>query len=107
VVQVLRDPDFGDQAPVLAAVGPLQFEVAVHRLGSELSAPITLEALPYQVARVVSAEDVDFVNQQFSAEVLTRTDGVRLALFSTPWRLQTFIRENPAVQLESLVAAEG
>ena len=32
VVQVLRDPDLGDQAPVLAAVGPMQFEVAVHRL---------------------------------------------------------------------------
>ena len=28
VVQVLRDPDLGDQAPVLAAVGPMQFEVA-------------------------------------------------------------------------------
>ncbi|BBY96816.1 peptide chain release factor 3 [Mycolicibacterium fallax] len=107
VVQVLRSDRRGDQAPVLAAVGPMQFEVAVHRMATELSAPITLEALPYQVARVVSAEDVDFVNQQFSAEVLTRTDGVRLALFSTPWRLQTFIRENPAVQLESLVAAEG
>ena len=29
VVQVLRDPDLGDQAPMLAAVGPMQFEVAV------------------------------------------------------------------------------
>jgi peptide chain release factor 3 len=33
VVQVLRDPDLGDQAPVLAAVGPMQFDVAKwHRL---------------------------------------------------------------------------
>ena len=29
VVQVLRDPDLGDQAPMLAAVGPMQFEVAI------------------------------------------------------------------------------
>ena len=29
VVQVLRDQDLGDQAPMLAAVGPMQFEVAV------------------------------------------------------------------------------
>ena len=28
VVQVLRDQDLGDQAPILAAVGPMQFEVA-------------------------------------------------------------------------------
>jgi peptide chain release factor 3 len=28
-------------------------------------------------------------------------------LFSTPWRLQGFERDNPAVKLGSLVAAEG
>ena len=31
VVQVLRDPDLGDTAPVLAAVGRMQFEVFSHR----------------------------------------------------------------------------
>ncbi|MEZ5231590.1 MAG: hypothetical protein R2749_02620 [Acidimicrobiales bacterium] len=39
VVQVLRDPDLGDQAPVLAAVGRLQFEVATYRLENEFGAP--------------------------------------------------------------------
>ena len=43
VVQVLRDPDFGDQAPVLAAVGALQFEVATHRLENEFGAPVELD----------------------------------------------------------------
>ena len=42
VVQVLRDPDLGDQAPMLAAVGPMQFEVAVHRLEHEFGAPVEL-----------------------------------------------------------------
>ena len=42
VVQVLRDPEMGDQAPVLAAVGPMQFEVAVHRLENEFGAPVEL-----------------------------------------------------------------
>jgi hypothetical protein len=42
-----------------------------------------------------------------SAEVLTRTDGVMLVLFSTPWRLEGFQRDNPDVKLGSLVAAEG
>ncbi len=48
VVQVLRDPEFGDQAPVLAAVGALQFEVATHRLDAEFGAPVELTptALP-------------------------------------------------------------
>jgi peptide chain release factor 3 len=105
VVQVLRSDKRGDQAPVFAAVGPMQFEVATHRMASELSAPISLESLPYTVARIVDPEDADFLNRQPSAEVLTRTDGVMLALFSTSWRLEGFQRDNPNVHLHSLVAA--
>jgi peptide chain release factor 3 len=107
VVQVLRSDRRGEQAPVLAAVGPMQFEVATHRMATELSAPISLESLPYQVARIVDPEDADFVNRQVSAEVLTRSDGVMLVLFSTPWRLEGFQRDNPSITLGSLVAAEG
>jgi hypothetical protein len=84
VVQVLRSDRRGDQAPVLAAVGPMQFEVAVHRMATELGAPISLESLPYQVARMVDPVDTEFMDKQVSAEVLTRTDGVMLVLFSTP-----------------------
>jgi peptide chain release factor 3 len=105
VVQVLRSDRRGDQSPVLAAVGPMQFEVATHRMASELSAPIALEGLPYKVARAVDPDDADFVNRQPSAEVLTRSDGVMLALFSTKWRLEGFQRDHPKVQLRSLVAA--
>lgn len=107
VVQVLRSDKRGEQAPVFAAVGPMQFEVAAHRMTTELSAPISLENLPYQVARVVLPEDAEFVNKQVSCEVLTRTDGVMLVLFSTPWRLEGFQRDNPDIKLGSLVAAEG
>ena len=107
VVQVLRSDKRGEQAPVFAAVGPMQFEVAAHRMAAELSAPIALESLPYQVARIVDPEDADFVNRQPSAEVLTRTDGVMLVLFSTPWRLEGVQRDNPGITLRSLVAAES
>ena len=51
VVQVLRDADLGDQAPVLAAVGPMQFEVAVHRLENEFGAPVELSPTSYTLAR--------------------------------------------------------
>jgi peptide chain release factor 3 len=105
VVQVLRSDRRGDQAPVFAAVGPMQFEVASHRMETEFSSPIALEALPYTIARAVDPGDAPFVNQQVSIEVLTRTDGVMLALFSTKWRLQGFEQDNPDVRLSSLVAA--
>ena len=107
VVSVLRSDRRGDQAPVFAAVGPMQFEVAAHRMATEIGAPITLESLAYQVARIVDPHDVDFVGKQSLAEVMTRTDGVHLVLFSNSWRLQGFQRDHPEVQLKSLVAAEG
>jgi peptide chain release factor 3 len=105
VVQVLRSNRRGDQAPVLAAVGPLQFEVTSHRMAAEFNAPISLEGLPYTVARAVDPEDAEFVEKQVSMEVLTRTDGVMLALFTTKWRLQGFQEDNPEVRLRPLVAA--
>jgi len=105
VIQILRSDRRGDQAPVFAAVGPMQFEVASHRMASEYNAPIELEPLPYTVARAAEPEDAEFLQKQPSAEVFTRTDGVVLAVFSTKWRLEGFQRDNPTVQLRSLVAA--
>jgi peptide chain release factor 3 len=105
VVQVLRSNRRGDQAPVLAAVGPLQFEVASHRMATEFNAPISMEGLPYTVARAIDPDDAAVAEKQVSMEVLTRTDGVMLALFTTKWRLQGFQEDNPAVRLRPLVAA--
>ena len=105
VVQVLRSDRRGEQAPVLAAVGPMQFEVAEHRMATEFGAPISLERLPYTVARAIDPEDVALVAKQVSMEVLARTDGVMLALFATKWRMQGFCEDNPKVRLSSLVAA--
>jgi peptide chain release factor 3 len=104
-VQVLRSDRRGDQAPVLAAVGPMQFEVACHRMATEFSSPISLEPLPYTVARAIDPDDISEVQKQVSMEVLTRTDGVMLALFTTKWRLQGFQEDHPKVRLRSLVAA--
>lgn len=105
VVQVLRSDRRGDQAPVLAAVGPMQFEVASHRMATEFGSPISLESLPYTVARAIHPEDAALMTKQVSMEVLTRTDGVMLALFTTKWRLQGFQEDNPDIRLSSLVAA--
>ena len=47
VIQVLSSDLRGDQAPVLAAVGPLQFEVVSARLADEFGAPVKLDRLDY------------------------------------------------------------
>lgn len=105
VVQVLRSDRRGDQAPVLAAVGPMQFEVAAHRMAGEFSSPISLEPLPYTVARLCEPDDVELLSRLPSVEVFTRSDGALLAVFATKWRLETVQREYPDVRLQELVAA--
>jgi peptide chain release factor 3 len=106
VVQVLRSDIRGDQAPVLAAVGPMQFEVAEARMSSEFNAPVRLERLDYSIARRTRAEDVAELNSLRGVEVLQRSDGELLALFPDKWRAQAVERNQPELMLEPLVAGK-
>ncbi len=107
VVQVLRSDLRGDQAPMLAAVGPMQFEVAEARMASEFKAPVRLERLDYSVARRTRAEDVAELNSLRGVEVLRRSDGALLALFPDRWRAGAVERNNPHLVLDPLVAGDG
>jgi peptide chain release factor 3 len=107
VVQVLRSDVRGDQGPVLAAVGPMQFEVAEARMHAEFNAPVRLERLDYSVARRTRAEDVAELNSLRGVEVLQRSDGELLALFPDKWRAQAVERNQPELMLEPLVAGES
>ncbi|MCA1711678.1 MAG: peptide chain release factor 3 [Actinobacteria bacterium] len=105
VVQVLRSDLRGDQAPVLAAVGPMQFEVATHRMENEFNAPVTLDRLEYSLARRTNREWGKVLDRESGVEVLERGDGELLALFAGQWRLTRVLRDHPDVLLEPLVAA--
>ena len=108
VVQVLSSDLRGDQAPVLAAVGPLQYDVVLHRLEHEFGARADLDHLDYTLARRTDAEGARILAGQRATEVLTRRhDGALLALFSDKWRLGQVRREHPDILLEPLIAAEG
>ncbi|ONI92312.1 peptide chain release factor 3 [Saccharothrix sp. ALI-22-I] len=104
VVQVLRSPRRGDGAPVFAAVGPMQFEVAAHRLDAEFKSPVRLERLPYTVVRRLDDLAHRAVVDSRGNEVLTRADGVHLALFTDSTALAVMRRLHPEVSLEPLVA---
>ncbi|MFP5219730.1 MAG: peptide chain release factor 3 [Actinomycetes bacterium] len=107
-VQVLRSDLRGDQAPVLAAVGPMQFEVAEHRMATEFGAPVTLTRLDYSVARRTDARWAKVLDAESGVEVLERTsDGALLALLGGTWRLQRVLRDHPDVVLEPLVAGSA
>ena len=104
VVQVLRSDLRGDQSPVLAAVGPMQFEVVEDRMTNEFNAPIRFSRLDYEVARRTDAAGAAALAGIRGVEVLERSDGTRLALFVNQWRAMVTARDNPDVMLEALPA---
>ncbi|HZE05619.1 MAG TPA: peptide chain release factor 3, partial [Solirubrobacteraceae bacterium] len=94
--------DAADPAPVLAAVGPLQFEVATERLAGEFGVTVRLEHLDWHLARRVGSADADAVRASRWAELIVRRDGTHLAAFRTPYALDQFRRDHPAVTLDEM-----
>src|SRR5690606_20881567 len=105
VVQVLRNDARGDASPVLAAVGPMQFEVVTARMPTAFGVDTQLDQLAYPVARRTGAASAPDLDRQRGVEVFTRSDGALLAVFSDKWRFQYVQKENPELTLEPLVAA--
>lgn len=105
VVQVLRNDLRGDASPVLAAVGPMQFEVVTARMKAEFNVDTVIEPLGYSLARRTDEASAPELARQRGVEVFTRTDGAILALFSDKWRLQYIEKEHENLLLEPLVAA--
>jgi peptide chain release factor 3 len=105
VIQVLRHPDRGDQQPILAAVGPLQYEVAVHRLENEYGARVLLSPTPFSVARRTDAAGAQALSKSRDVDVLSRSDGTLLALFHNQYRLDATVRNHPDVLLDSIVVS--
>ncbi|MEX5297199.1 peptide chain release factor 3 [Kocuria sp. CPCC 205292] len=105
VIQVLRSETRGDQAPVLAAVGPMQFEVVADRMDREFGAQVRLEPLPYTLARRVIAPDPDVLNRIPGTEVLRRADGEPIAVFTDKWKLGRVATHAPEAALEPIGGA--
>ncbi|SOC49725.1 bacterial peptide chain release factor 3 (bRF-3) [Blastococcus aggregatus] len=107
VVQVLKSDRRGDGAPVLAVVGPMQFEVAQHRMEHEFGAPVDLDRLPYSLAlRTDEASAPGILAAARNAEILRRADGELLAVFPDKWGLRVLQQNKPELLLEPLVAAQ-
>ncbi|WP_184080815.1 peptide chain release factor 3 [Nocardiopsis mwathae] len=105
VVQVLTSDVRGEQAPVLAAVGPLQFDVVKHRMEEEFRAPVELSHLDYCLARRTDAESAPTLHGLSGAEVMKRrSDGELLMLVHNKWRLRVIERDHPDLTMEPLLA---
>ena len=73
---------------MLAAVGPLQFEVAAYRMEHEFNAPVTLEHLRLLDGALRTTRRRADRSPRSSASRSSRaTDGEHLALFPDRWRV--------------------
>jgi peptide chain release factor 3 len=105
VIQILTSDLRGEQAPVFAAVGPLQFDVAAARLRTEFGAPVELDHLEYTEARLTDAESAPELDRQSGIEVLTRQgDGALLMLFPHLWRVRSVAAMHPSLRIDPLIA---
>ena len=103
VVQVLRRPEGGESAPILAAVGPLQFDVAEHRLRHEFGAPVEFAPAPWTAARRTDEASAAALGAMSGVTVAARDDGELLALFESPYWLARLQSDHPELTLERLI----
>lgn len=103
IIQVLRRPELGDQQPVLAAVGQLQFDVAAWRLDHEFRAPVRLEEAPFEVVRRTDEPSIDRLQTVPGVAVYRRSSGMPLALFRDRWQVERIERDHPDLCLQTVV----
>ncbi|MDH3498914.1 MAG: peptide chain release factor 3 [Acidimicrobiia bacterium] len=104
-IQVLHHPHWGEQQPVLAAVGRLQYEVAVARLETEYGATLELAPTPFTIARRTDAEGAATLAGERDCEILERRDGTLLALFKSRYRLEAAMERHPEAMLDAIVVS--
>ena len=106
VIQALYLRNSSVKTPLLAAVGPLQFEVVQFRLESEYGAASRLESAPWTVVRWLPPE-----LREWDLDALSLPTGSRLAydmgqnpvvLFANDWSANYFSETNKLVPLSAL-----
>ena len=88
-------------APLLAAVGPLQFDIVRYRLETEYGAASRLESAPWERARWARFDAVDRDRIKTAAGVAWARDaeGRPVLLFPNEWHIDYFARTNDFVSL--------
>ncbi len=88
--QVFYADSIAGPAPVVGAVGLLQFDVLQHRLESEYGVTISLQRLPYTSARWVEGDDerIRDASAGFERTLVHDSKGQPLILFQSEWALR-------------------
>ena len=102
--QLLSGLDAAIKRPILAAVGPLQFEVLQYRMQSEYNAECRLEPTRWKIARWWRKEGApeDFLPEVFAdATLAIDHEGRPMVLFADEWPMRYFGQRNAGVELST------
>ena len=109
VIQVLHLANTASKVPLLAAVGPLQFEVTQYRLESEYGAESRLEQAPWNVVRwlppTMKTDELDALSLPTGSRLAYDNDQNPVVLFSNDWSANYFTQTNKGVELSTLPPA--
>jgi peptide chain release factor 3 len=106
VIQALYIRNAAIKVPLLAAVGPLQFEVVQFRLESEYGAASRLESAPWTVVRWLPAAfkepELDALSLPTGSQIAFDMSQHPVVLFANDWSAGYFAQTNPNVPLSAL-----
>lgn len=104
VVQSFEMENSPGSAALLAAVGPLQFEVVQYRLESEYGAEARFEGTPYMAARWFRAKDGSnkVPSLPMNTAMARDSEQQQVVLFQSPWSLQMFEERNTAFEISDV-----
>lgn len=104
VIQSFTPVKAATTMPLLAAVGPLQFEIVQYRLESEYGAPSLLEATPWTLVRWFCPQDGQTATLKLPGGVTEAEDrfGQHVLLFPNEWKLRYFTQDHPHILLSPL-----
>jgi peptide chain release factor 3 len=106
VIQALYLRNSSVKTPLLAAVGPLQFEVVQFRLESEYGAVSRLEAAPWTVVRWLPQDmkenELDALSLPTGSRIAYDVGKNAVVLFQNEWSADYFAKTNERVPLSAL-----
>jgi peptide chain release factor 3 len=102
VVQSFEMENSMSKVPLLAAVGPLQFEVVQYRLESEYGAEARFESTGFITARWYRNNNGKELTLPYTASLARDMAGQPVVLFQDEWSLRYFSEKNPDVELSEI-----
>jgi peptide chain release factor 3 len=99
-VQLFSETGAGSAAPIIGAMGQLQFDVLAHRMASEYKVKLRLTPMPHQLARwPLAGFEADAFRYSDAVKVVQDREGRPVLLLKSAWYLDRIAEKNPDLVL--------